>query len=150
MWQSLSPMLHEFHRESATTRRVLDRVPADKLAWAPHTKSMTIGKLAGHIASVPGGITRIAQNDVHEIDPTAFAPQQPKNKQDHAQFAIAKGCRSDCLYRVIDVCNVLNADDRLIGCADNQRSIIPGLRYLVICSDIRGDLIVAELSLRTV
>ena len=82
MWQSLSPMLNEFHRECATTRRVLDRVPADKLDWTPHAKSMTIGKLAHHIASVPGGISRIAQNDVHEIDPAAFAPPQPKDKQE--------------------------------------------------------------------
>jgi uncharacterized damage-inducible protein DinB len=82
MWQSLSPMLQEFHRESATTRRVLDRVPAEKLTWAPHPKSMTIGKLAQHIASVPAGISRIAQNDVHEIDPAAFAPQQPKDKKE--------------------------------------------------------------------
>ena len=82
MWQSLSPMLQEFQRESATTRRVLDRVPADKLAWTPHPKSMTIGKLANHIAGVPAGISRIAQNDVHEIDPTAFAPQQPKDKKE--------------------------------------------------------------------
>jgi uncharacterized damage-inducible protein DinB len=43
---------------------------------------MTIGKLANHIASVPGGISRIAQNDVHEIDPAAFAPPQPKDKQE--------------------------------------------------------------------
>jgi uncharacterized damage-inducible protein DinB len=79
MWQSLSPMLNEFHRECATTRRVLDRVPADKLDW-PHSKSMTIGKLANHIAGVPGGISRIAQNDVHQLDPTAFSPAQPKDK----------------------------------------------------------------------
>ena len=82
MWQSLSPMLNEFHRECATTRRVLDRVPDDKLTWTPHAKSMTIGKLAHHIATVPGGISRIAQNDVHEIDPAAFAPPQPKDKQE--------------------------------------------------------------------
>jgi uncharacterized damage-inducible protein DinB len=82
MWQSLSPMLNEFHRECAITRRVLDRVPADKLEWTPHTKSMTIGKLAHHIATVPGGISRIAQNDVHEVDPAAFAPPQPKDKQE--------------------------------------------------------------------
>lgn len=82
MWQSLSPMLLEFQRESATTRRVLDRVPADKLTWTPHAKSMTIGKLAHHIATVPGGISTIAQNDVHEIDPAAFTPPQPKDKQE--------------------------------------------------------------------
>ena len=82
MWQPLSPMLQEFHRECATTRRVLDRVPADKLAWAPHAKSMTIGKLAHHIATVPGGISQIAQNDVHDMDPAAFAPPQPKDKKE--------------------------------------------------------------------
>jgi uncharacterized damage-inducible protein DinB len=82
MWQSLSPMLNEFQRECATTRRVLDRVPADKLTWTPHVKSMTIGKLANHIASVPAGIAHIAQNDVHEIDPAAFAPPQPKDKKE--------------------------------------------------------------------
>jgi uncharacterized damage-inducible protein DinB len=82
MWQSLSPMLNEFQRESAITRRVLDRVPADKLTWTPHPKSMTLGKLANHIASVPGGISRIAQNDVHEIDPAAFAPPQPNDKNE--------------------------------------------------------------------
>jgi uncharacterized damage-inducible protein DinB len=82
MWQSLSPMLQEFHRESSITRRVLDRVPADKLTWAPHPKSMTIGQLANHIAIVPAGISRIAQNDVHEIDPSSFAVPQPKDKNE--------------------------------------------------------------------
>jgi len=82
MLQTLEPMLQEFRRESHTTRRVLDRVPADKLGWAPHPKSMTLGKLANHIASVPGGISRIAQKDVHEIDPTGFQPQQPKDKKE--------------------------------------------------------------------
>src|ERR1700722_20541036 len=82
MWQSLSPMLNEFQRETPPPRRVLDRVPADKLNWAPHPKSMTLGKLANHIATVPAGIARIAQNDVHEINPAAFATQQPKDKKE--------------------------------------------------------------------
>jgi uncharacterized damage-inducible protein DinB len=82
MWQSLSPMLQEFQRESATTRRVLDRVPGDKLTWTPHPKSMTLGKLATHIARIPGGISHIAQNDVHEIDPAAFTPPQPRDKNE--------------------------------------------------------------------
>ena len=56
--------------------------PPTNSTWTPHAKSMTIGKLANHIASVPGGISRIAQNDVHEIDPAAFAPPQPKDKKE--------------------------------------------------------------------
>jgi len=38
--------------ELATTRRVLDRVPADRLDWRPHEKSMAIGELATHIANL--------------------------------------------------------------------------------------------------
>jgi uncharacterized damage-inducible protein DinB len=45
--------LMEFDRESATTRKLLSRVPADKYAWRPHPKSMSLGQLAGHIASLP-------------------------------------------------------------------------------------------------
>ena len=36
-------MLAEFESELATTRKFLERVPAEKLAWRPHEKSMTAG-----------------------------------------------------------------------------------------------------------
>src|SRR2546428_9454872 len=49
-------MLQEFDNEAKTTRRVLERVPADKLSWKPHPKSMSLGVLALHIASSPGHI----------------------------------------------------------------------------------------------
>ena len=38
--------------ELATTRRVLDRVPGDRLDWRPHEKSMTLGGLATHVANL--------------------------------------------------------------------------------------------------
>lgn len=43
----------EFDREMATTRRLLERVPFANPEWTPHTKSMTIKKLASHIATIP-------------------------------------------------------------------------------------------------
>ena len=46
-------LLKEFDKESATTRRVLERVPADKFDWKPHPKSMSLGELAMHVAVVP-------------------------------------------------------------------------------------------------
>jgi uncharacterized damage-inducible protein DinB len=49
----IDPILMEFDRESSTTRKMLERVPDDKLGWAPHKKSMTLGKLAMHIATLP-------------------------------------------------------------------------------------------------
>jgi uncharacterized damage-inducible protein DinB len=47
-------LLPEFDLEMASTRRTLERIPEDKLAWKPHEKSMTLGRLAGHIAELPG------------------------------------------------------------------------------------------------
>ncbi len=49
--QSLLP---EFDQEMATTRRILERVPEDKLDYRPDPKSMTLGRLAGHVAEMPG------------------------------------------------------------------------------------------------
>ena len=44
----------ELKNEAPITRRMLERVPPDKLAWKPHTKSRTLGEVAGHIAGIPG------------------------------------------------------------------------------------------------
>lgn len=46
-------MLEEFEREAVTTRRFLERLPDDKLAWRPHAKSMSAGQLGHHIAETP-------------------------------------------------------------------------------------------------
>jgi uncharacterized damage-inducible protein DinB len=56
-------ILQELEQEAATTRRVLERVPSDKLAWKPHDKSMSLGTLAMHVASAPGFISDWAVQD---------------------------------------------------------------------------------------
>ena len=53
---SINAILGELEVESATTRRVLERVPSDKLTWKPHPKSMSLGELALHVARSPGYI----------------------------------------------------------------------------------------------
>lgn len=63
---SLSPapiaaaLLAEFEKQAPITRRFLERLPEDKLTWKPHSKSMTAGQLALHLAIVPGGVARFA------------------------------------------------------------------------------------------
>jgi uncharacterized damage-inducible protein DinB len=47
-------LLAEFDMETANTRRTLARLPEDKLDWAPDPKSMSLGRLAAHIAEMPG------------------------------------------------------------------------------------------------
>lgn len=46
-------LLKEMNEEAATTRKMLERIPDDRLDWQPHPKSMTIRQLATHIAELP-------------------------------------------------------------------------------------------------
>jgi uncharacterized damage-inducible protein DinB len=82
-----SPMLSEFLEEVTATKRVLDRVPPDKLSWKPHDKSMSLGQLAIHIATVPGSLARITQQESFDVSQNSFAPPQPKEIGEiHAAF----------------------------------------------------------------
>jgi uncharacterized damage-inducible protein DinB len=53
-------MLQELEQEAQTTRRVLERVPGNQLAWRPHQKARTLGQLAMHVATVPGAVANLA------------------------------------------------------------------------------------------
>jgi uncharacterized damage-inducible protein DinB len=70
-------LIQEFEQESATTRRVLDRVPKDRLTWKPHPKSMSIGELAMHVAMSPGAITEWALVDQMEMSAAGGSTPQP-------------------------------------------------------------------------
>jgi len=52
----IDPLLLELDRECSTTRKCLERLPGDKLAWKPHEKSMSLGQIAGHLATIPAWI----------------------------------------------------------------------------------------------
>lgn len=65
-------ILMEIDQEAAATRRILERVPADRQDWRPHAKSMTLGQLATHIATLPGGIVKVMMVDTFEA-PSGFS-----------------------------------------------------------------------------
>ena len=56
-------LLAELEQEAATTRRVLERIPQAHLSWRPHPKSMSLGQLALHVATVPGNVAALAAMD---------------------------------------------------------------------------------------
>lgn len=58
-----SSFIGELEHESILTRKILERVPLDKAEWKPHEKSMTVGRLATHIAEIPHWITQILSAD---------------------------------------------------------------------------------------
>jgi uncharacterized damage-inducible protein DinB len=73
-------ILMELDQEAQTTKRVLERIPEDKLAWKPHPKSFSLGQLALHIASVPAGVTTIVMQD--SVEAPNFAQAEPKSRQE--------------------------------------------------------------------
>ena len=71
-------LLGEFDQEMATARKTLERVPDAKFDWKPHTKSMSMGKLAGHIAQIPlwaKMTVETPQLDVAPVDAEADAAE---------------------------------------------------------------------------
>jgi uncharacterized damage-inducible protein DinB len=71
----IDAILMEFSQEAATTRRLLERVPAQHLAWKPHVKSMSMGRLATHIAEIPGWVSTILDTDGFDVGASNYTPQ---------------------------------------------------------------------------
>jgi uncharacterized damage-inducible protein DinB len=64
-------LLAELEQEAQTTGRVLERIPQAHLSWKPHPKSMSLGQLALHVATVPGNVAELAAMDTIP-EPPAF------------------------------------------------------------------------------
>jgi len=77
--QSLLP---EFDHEMASTRRVLERVPADKFSWLPHDKSMSFGKLAIHVANLPSLASMALQKDELNVAERRANPPKAETTQE--------------------------------------------------------------------
>jgi uncharacterized damage-inducible protein DinB len=74
-------VLPEFDHEMANTRKTLERVPDDKFDWKPHEKSMTIGRLATHLANIPGWTKNTFAVDELDVAP----PGQPPYREEDAK-----------------------------------------------------------------
>lgn len=62
----IKTFLTELEQEALTTRKMLAIVPADKFDWQPHPKSMTLKRLASHVAELPGWVAMALTTD--ELD----------------------------------------------------------------------------------
>src|SRR5260370_16252936 len=70
-------ILPEFDHEMANTRKSLERVPDNKLGWKPHVKSMTLGGLATHLATINLWVDATLGLDSFDV---GSAPPQPELK----------------------------------------------------------------------
>jgi uncharacterized damage-inducible protein DinB len=67
-------ILPEFDQEMANTRKVLERIPDDKLGWQPHPKSHTIGWNANHVADIPAWLVLVFTTPSLDIAPVGAEP----------------------------------------------------------------------------
>ena len=77
----MDSMIMELDREASTTRKLLERIPDDRIDWRPHAKSTPIGKLGMHIASLPGRFGPRLKEDGFDVT-KAGAPPTPKTTAD--------------------------------------------------------------------
>lgn len=84
-------ILNEFRDEVPATRRVLERIPSDKLSWKPHPKSRSLGELALHVANLHGMAEKIATSN--EFAAGGSSPAVP-NSVEEIRAAFEKNVRS--------------------------------------------------------
>src|SRR3982751_904686 len=89
-------LLADFDREMGTTRRLLERLPDDRLGWKPHPRSMTLGALATHLSAIPAWGGRILSDASFDL---AGAPPPGAEKTS----------RADILSAFDDVCRQTRA-----------------------------------------
>jgi len=79
-------LLPEFDHEMANTRKTLERVPEEKFAWKPHEKSMPMGRLASHIAEIPGWVSFTLDRDSFDTNPpggqTGYQPMLATSRKE--------------------------------------------------------------------
>ena len=80
--QSPAYHLSEIQQEAVITQRVLERYPADKLSWKPHRKSMSLGQLALHVATIPGNLSKLAQLEEFDASQASFDPPAPNDAKE--------------------------------------------------------------------
>ena len=74
--------VNELMVESNSTRKILEKVPANKMDWKPHDKSMTLGRVATHIAEIPSWVTLIATTDELDFLKRDYKPYTAKDSNE--------------------------------------------------------------------
>src|SRR4051812_22141088 len=85
-------LIAEIEFETTSTRRLLERIPAEKLAWAPHDKAMPLGQLAFHVATIPGNNLSFADDGKTNVEVLTahHIPASKKEILENFEISIAR------------------------------------------------------------
>lgn len=76
----------EIEQEAATTRKCIERIPAEKFDWKPHEKSMSFGKLASHVAEMFGWTPPTMEQPELDFAKMDYKPFEPKTTEDLVEY----------------------------------------------------------------
>jgi len=76
----------EMENEAVTTRKMLERVPNDKYDWQPHPKSMTLQRLAAHVAELNGWVGMVLDTDELDFGNNTYVPKTINNNQELLEY----------------------------------------------------------------
>ncbi len=76
----------ELEHEAVTTRKMLQRIPTDKLGWTPHEKSMVMKALAVHIAELPSWVSMALTTSELDFSKMDYTPTEVNNTEDIVQL----------------------------------------------------------------
>ena len=79
-------LLAEYDHEVATTRKLLERLPDEKLAWKPHVKSMSLGGLGTHLANLPTWTGNVLNEAFFDLDTSTRSPERTSRADILAAF----------------------------------------------------------------
>jgi uncharacterized damage-inducible protein DinB len=92
-------LLAEYDHEMGTTRRLLARVPDDRLAWKPHEKSMALGELASHLGNIPNWAATIFNDSSYDLADATKQDLRPSRAEILALFDRSAGSSRSLLDR---------------------------------------------------
>ena len=85
-FEIISLLQKELENEALITRKMLAIVPADKFEWQPHPKSMTLKRLATHVAELPGWVDMAINTDELDFQNNPYIPADVKNTKELLNF----------------------------------------------------------------
>jgi uncharacterized damage-inducible protein DinB len=87
-------LLKELDQEAETTRKMLERIPSTQFDWQPHKRSMTLQRLATHVAELPAWVAMAVTTDELDFANNPYAPVVVNNTGellDYFEQSVANG-----------------------------------------------------------
>lgn len=107
----------ELEQEAVTTRKMLSRVPSEKFNWQPHPKSMTLKRLACHVAEFPEWVNAVVTTGGIDFQETPYVPKEVKDTEELIGFfeeSLVKG------REALANANINTFTDQWILCSGDQ------------------------------